>query len=346
MATRYPQHEFAPRAVVRAAMVPVAAGRWREARGLLEPLTRRDNAEQWAARYWTARALAAEGAPAKAAELWRFIIDKAPDSYYALRAAERLDTVAWLPQADTGPGAAPGQLTDSDVAVAFDRIATLDQWGLSDEARDERADLVQSASRHAADARRVAARLLELELASPAMALAARVPALATSRRAEDQRLRFPLPYRTALATHAAAERLDLPFVAALIRQESRFTATARSGAGALGLMQLMPAVGRSLAAASGLRPWHDSLLFVPAINLRLGTRHLAAAMRREGTAHRAYALAAYNAGRSRVVRWRNGSGAARDWELFVERIPYEETRDYVRIVLRNEAWYRALYEE
>jgi soluble lytic murein transglycosylase-like protein/TolA-binding protein len=355
LAERYPTHSHAPRAAFRAAMLQVAAEQWSAAMRLLAPLTTRSNEEQLAARYWTGRALASQGQPRRADSTWRTLLTDAPDSYYALLAAKRLKTAPWTPMAagdeprpravDAAGGEVP-LLDERDVTSTLQRIALLDSLKLADEARDERNDLVKAASGTASDARRVAGALLQDNLASPAITIAGRVPEIAKSRAREDQRLRFPLPFREKLTESAAAERLDLPFVAALIRQESRFTPTARSSADARGLMQVMPSVGRSIAASLGIRPWHDSLLYVPAINLRIGSRHLAADLRRDGAAHPAYALAAYNAGRSRLVRWRAKRGAARDWELFVERIPYVETRDYVRIVLRNEEWYRALYDE
>ena len=130
--------------------------------------------------------------------------------------------------------------------------------------------------------------------------------------------------------------------MAALIRQESSFNPRARSRADARGVMQLLPSVGRSIAGSLAFPFWDDALLYQPDANIRLGTRHLATLLRTYPALE--YALAAYNAGGSRVVRWRKKPGTA-DPELFVERIPYDETRDYVRILLRNRELYRRLYE-
>ena len=82
-------------------------------------------------------------------------------------------------------------------------------------------------------------------------------------------------------------------------------------------------------------------MLFEPVVCIELGTAHLSSSLRRDTPAERA--LAAYNAGGSRVTRWARRPGAD-DAELFTEWIPFAETRDYVRIVLRNAAIYRALY--
>jgi soluble lytic murein transglycosylase len=107
--------------------------------------------------------------------------------------------------------------------------------------------------------------------------------------------------------------------------------------------MQVMPATGREIARAIGLDGFHPDQLFDPAVNVRLGVRHLAAQIRSfDGDVVRT--LAAYNAGRTPVLRWSERAGSD-DPELFTERIGYEETRDYVRIVQRNVAIYRALYD-
>ncbi|HEX6630578.1 MAG TPA: lytic transglycosylase domain-containing protein, partial [Gemmatimonadaceae bacterium] len=153
----------------------------------------------------------------------------------------------------------------------------------------------------------------------------------------------YPVVHRDVLAAEAAEHELDPALVAALIRQESNFQANARSAANARGLMQLLPSVGRGIARAMDFPVWEDALLYEPDVNVRLGTAHLASLMK-EYDGVLPNVLAAYNAGGSRVTRWQRKTGADDDPELFAERIPYDETRDYVRIVERNRAIYRALY--
>jgi soluble lytic murein transglycosylase len=130
--------------------------------------------------------------------------------------------------------------------------------------------------------------------------------------------------------------------VAGLIRQESWWRPDAVSPVGARGLMQLMPSVGASIARGRQYPVWSTALLFEPDVSIELGTRHLASSMR--GGEPVARALAAYNAGASRVKRWSERPGVS-DPELFTEWIPYVETGDYVRIVQRNAEMYRELYE-
>jgi soluble lytic murein transglycosylase len=105
--------------------------------------------------------------------------------------------------------------------------------------------------------------------------------------------------------------------------------------------MQVLPSVGQQIAASLAFPVWYPALLLDPDANLQLGTSHLAAFTKQYGELPRV--LAAYNAGGSRVTRWANKAGMD-DAELFAERIPFVETRDYVRIVQRNAEVYRALY--
>jgi soluble lytic murein transglycosylase len=134
---------------------------------------------------------------------------------------------------------------------------------------------------------------------------------------------------------------LDPALVAGLIRQESTWNPDAVSPVGARGLMQLMPAVGASIASGRGYPVWNPVLLFDPDVSMQLGTRHLASSLR--GSVDPTRALAAYNAGASRVTRWSRRPGAS-DPEQFTEWIPFVETRGYVRAVLRNRAVYGAVY--
>jgi soluble lytic murein transglycosylase len=156
-----------------------------------------------------------------------------------------------------------------------------------------------------------------------------------------NYRLYFPVLERETLISSSRENGLDPVLVAALIRQESNFNPLATSPVGARGLMQLMPDVGRSLASAKGIGPWNPDILYEPATNIKLGTAHLSTLMRKYPEVVKS--LAAYNAGESRVAKWSTKAGAD-DPEVFTERIPFVETRDYVRTILRNRAYYQALY--
>lgn len=157
----------------------------------------------------------------------------------------------------------------------------------------------------------------------------------------EAWELMFPLPYWEIILRESRRQRLDPYLVAALIRQESRFEREARSSAGALGLMQLMPGTARSLARSRRLP---QSRILDPTLNIRLGARFLARLLRRfDGSVEKA--VAAYNAGGTRVAEWAAADNFSEPAE-FVESIPVTQTREFVYTVLRNYRFYRDLYTE
>jgi soluble lytic murein transglycosylase len=156
-------------------------------------------------------------------------------------------------------------------------------------------------------------------------------------------RILYPEPWWDTIKSESARNDLDPYLVASLIRQESEFNPTAVSHANAYGLMQLLPAAGKEMAHAEGLKSFETFQLLDPATNIRLGTRYLRKTLDRfGGTAE--YALAAYNAGGERVVDWQ-AAGPYSGIDEFVESIPFTETREYVEAILRNRETYRAIDE-
>ena len=155
-------------------------------------------------------------------------------------------------------------------------------------------------------------------------------------------RLMFPQPYWQALVEDSQRNGLDPYLVASLIRQESEFNAGAQSPAHALGLMQLLPSVGKENAKKEGLKGFQPNQLLDPSVNLQLGTRNLKGVLDRFGNQPE-YALAAYNAGDVPVRQWL-AAGEYKDIPEFVESIPYTETREYVQAIMRNRELYRMLY--
>jgi soluble lytic murein transglycosylase len=152
----------------------------------------------------------------------------------------------------------------------------------------------------------------------------------------------FPKPYWTDLRKYSTLNGLDPYLVASLIRQESEFNAAALSRANAVGLMQLLPKTGKSVAKQVKMRGYTAPQLFTPAVNLELGTRYFKDMVDKYNGQFE-YALAAYNAGTDRVGDWL-GQGHYRDPQEFVESIPFTETREYVQAILRNASVYRQLY--
>ena len=154
-----------------------------------------------------------------------------------------------------------------------------------------------------------------------------------------DMAQRFPTPYLKEVTTHAREIGVDAAYVYGLIRQESRFIMDARSGVGASGLMQLMPATARWTAKKIGL-PYTPDLITDRDTNIKLGTSYLKLVLDDFGGSQ-AMAAAAYNAGPGRPRKWRDGP--ALETAVWAENIPFPETRDYVKKVLSNGSYYAAL---
>ncbi len=150
---------------------------------------------------------------------------------------------------------------------------------------------------------------------------------------------RFPTPHRREVVAEARDTGLDAAYVYGLIRQESRFIADARSGVGASGLMQLMPATARWTAKKIGLDYSH-ALIADRDVNLKLGNAYLKLVLDDVGGSQ-PMAAAAYNAGPGRPRKWREG--ATLEAAIWVENIPFAETRDYVKKVLSNAAYYASV---
>jgi soluble lytic murein transglycosylase len=155
-------------------------------------------------------------------------------------------------------------------------------------------------------------------------------------------RLAFPLPYRTDLERYARERSLDPYMVAAVVRQESAFNPKAVSPSKAYGLTQILPSTGRDLSRRLKVRAFNTLMLFQPALNLQLGTYYLRWLVDSLDGNWEA-ALASYNAGKTRAVAWMSWADFREPAE-FIETIPFNETRNYVQIVLRNADMYRRLY--
>ncbi|HEU0264405.1 MAG TPA: lytic transglycosylase domain-containing protein, partial [Geobacterales bacterium] len=152
----------------------------------------------------------------------------------------------------------------------------------------------------------------------------------------------YPRPYWDEVRENARTTGLPPEFILSVIRAESTFDPDVESPAGAIGLMQLMPATARILLGKEDHRPL-ETLLRTPDLNIRLGSRHLRdlVASYRGNLIH---ATAAYNGGSGNVDRWLSRFGSLADDEL-VEAIPFNETREYVKKVLTAKALYRILYQ-
>ncbi|MEK1906810.1 MAG: transglycosylase SLT domain-containing protein [Pseudomonas sp.] len=148
----------------------------------------------------------------------------------------------------------------------------------------------------------------------------------------DDLDIRFPMAYRNNLTSQAKARGLHSSWVFAITRQESAFMADARSPVGAMGLMQLMPATAKETARKFGIPLANPQQALVPEKNIQLGAAYLSQ-VHGQFNGNRVLASAAYNAGPGRVRQWLKGADHLA-FDVWVENIPFDETRQYVQNVL------------
>ncbi|HMK43926.1 MAG TPA: transglycosylase SLT domain-containing protein [Dissulfurispiraceae bacterium] len=273
--------------------------------------------------YWHARALQKRGKMLDASQLYADL-SRQP-GYYGLLAAERIGqrppylTLTYQPDRDL-----IAQFEHNPVAL---RVVALHKAGLWVEAAFEWNLLLKgrdSATHYAAAHFAKAKCLIDRQIGAAQYAP-----------EHIDLELRFPLAFQKEVLSSARDTGLPPELLWAVMRQESRFVPHAVSSSGAVGLMQLMPATARLVAAKAGLveKPTRSALIY-PELNIPLGAAYLNT-LQMKYERNYAFIAAAYNAGPGRVDRWRVQL-AGTDLEQFIELIPYTETRDYAKQVLSN----------
>lgn len=307
--------------------------------------------ETVSALYWRGRLYELlDHSPSLAAANYRAIIRAYPHYFYAQMARIRLSELGKTPPAESPvlerfqPVVQP-QLVDTFPADSphLAEARLLANAGLNEYIAPEIAADPNSASWSALAEAQIfssydevfrALREMKRALPSAASAPIASIPLV-------YWRILFPEPWWDTIKEESAKNNLDPYLVASLIRQESEFNPSVVSYANAYGLMQLLPSVGRAMAREEGMTHFQTFQLQNPIINIRLGTRYLRHMLDRFGGVQE-YALAAYNAGDSRVVDWQ-AAGPYTGIDEFVESIPFTQTREYVQAILRNEETYRAI---
>jgi soluble lytic murein transglycosylase len=286
--------------------------------------------------------------------IWADLAARFPASYYGVVARARLD------EAEPGealparaPVAPPAPVThdagDLDQDPHFRAGVALLRIGL-DRAAAEELNAIDIARLRDHDARPalLVADLLHRAGDARSASLLLRTIARGALRRGPDDpnlrawRVAYPPVFREHVARWAPRANVPVDLFHALIREESALDARAVSPAGAVGLSQLMLPTAREVARALRMRPPRRDDLEVPAVSIRIGARYLGHLLGRFGGSI-PLALASYNAGPGAVARWLAERGDL-DVDEFVEEIPYEETRGYVKRVLRSFAAYRILY--
>lgn len=292
------------------------------------------------ATFWAARSRLALGQEAEARALLRELRRSDPLSYHGIRAGELLGEAALAIPMEPSPPRRAG--TDLLVRSALRRVDVLEELG-------RRADVVHEVERLRGHFARedggdyaLAEALNERGYTLTALSMGWDIQRRERGWNRRLLRVIYPFPFRDLVLAEAAARGVDPYLVAAVIRRESAFNPTVTSSAGAVGLMQIMPQTGRGLAREVGLTSYSPELLMQPELNVHLGVRYLAGLLDQYQD-DIPLVLAAYNAGPARATRWRQ-LPESRDPELFMERIPFNETREYVRHVKLHRALYRELY--
>ena len=152
----------------------------------------------------------------------------------------------------------------------------------------------------------------------------------------------YPIPFKEQVKFHSG-NRIDPFFVYSVMRQESIFNFEIASPVGARGLLQIMPATGKMVAAKEGIPDFDPLFLYNPYMNIRLGVRYLVD-LKAEYSDDYMYVLGNYNAGPKPTKRWQ-AAGQGKPWDIRAEEISYWETRDYVKRVMGNYWIYQEIYE-
>jgi soluble lytic murein transglycosylase len=318
-----------------------------------------DPYEHARAAYWRARLMAGKGPAGAAAAraIWSGLAARYPADYYGLLARARLREGAAggddgvLPPAPVPPAQAPAEWSAGTLRQDrhFRSGLLLLRIGLPRQAADElnAVDPVRYAGEDA-DPVLLVAELLDRAGDHRSAHQLLRTVGRNWLRRPPDGtnarvwRIAYPPAYRTDVQRWAGAAGVPDALLLALMREESALDARAVSPAGAIGLTQLMLPTAQGVARRLKMHRPSRTDLMIASVNIRIGARYLADLLERfDGSA--ALALAAYNAGMGAVSRWLDERGGLA-LDEFVEEIPYEETRGYVKRVLRSYAAYRMLY--
>jgi soluble lytic murein transglycosylase len=301
--------------------------------------------------YWGARAYESSGRPDRAETLYLQILLGYKNTYYGRQAAEHLARlrgkgVASLIVEDGREGV---DLTRGFQVLRTDRLEIIGQLAAVGLYKEAEIEAKRAVNGHRDDAAFLAVQAwlhysqddFRNAIVTIRQAFPFHVSATGDLLPEPVWRMLYPVKYFEFVERYAKDHDVDPFVVAGLIRQESTFNPRARSRVGARGLMQIMPYTGRKLARAHRRR-YNSQDLYNPEINIRYGTHYLKEVMDRFG-GRLDYALASYNAGPHRVKAW-TGMDITLDSEEFIEEIPFTETRNYVKLVLRNEMLYRRLY--
>ncbi len=280
---------------------------------------------QW--QYWKARALAEKGLRADADALYQSISSER--SYYGFLASDKLSTTYSIVDAPVLYDASELEKIENTPAIIRSReLLFVEQYS------DARREWNFATKNYSKKQLQVAA-----SLAHQWQWHDYAIRTIAKGRYFDDLGIRFPTSFGNQVDKYSSKRNLQPEFIYAIIRRESALNPHARSPVGARGLMQLMPATAKQVAKQLKLRTPTRQDLYTPGININLGSKYIAD-MLKKFDGHRALASAAYNAGPHRVKAWLPENRVL-PADVWVDTIPFTETREYVRAILA----YTALFE-
>jgi len=342
---RYPDSPAAASARWEVAWLEYRAGRLRDAALAFRQLSTTVGSARLAGLYWAGRALDQLGEKGTALALYREVLSRGPQGYYGILAARRVR------EKPPAPVALPVKLAADPIGLLrsearYQRALALGSIGFDGFAILELEALGRDAAADSDRAWALGVAFADLGEAGRSLrylrrALGPAVEAGAPGLPPRLWQLYYPLGYGEHIRTAARAVGLDPYVVAAVIREESSYDPRARSGVGAVGLMQLMPDTARVVAQELGRPLGELATLWEPPVNITLGSRYLAQLNARFRDP--LLAVAAYNAGPHRVQRWVAERSQA-DMEEFVDQIPFDETRGFAKRVFTSWHHYRRLY--
>lgn len=278
-------------------------------------------------RYWNARALQALGKRAEAAKI--FVSISAGYDFYSQLANEELADMPVLSSVQEVYRPGRKEMAAIEELPGVRRTLALYRMNLRTDALREWAWVIRNFN----DQELIAA----AEIARQHEMYDRAINTAEKTVRVHDFSLRYLAPYRSAMREHIQENGLEEAWVYGLMRQESRFVTSAKSGVGASGLMQVMPTTARWIAKKLGLKSYRDSLLHQLDTNLTLGTYYMKNMLSSLDDSP-VLASAAYNAGPGRARRWR--ADTPLEGAIYTETIPFDETRDYVKKVMSNTVYY------
>jgi soluble lytic murein transglycosylase len=315
--------------------IALRRGDWKAVRATIEAMSAEQRAlPAWI--YWLGRADLAQGKKEEALTLFRRIADQ--NSFYGQLAMDELGQQVTIPAGAAVPTApTPAELAQMAANPGFKRALKFFSMRMRFEGTREWNWTLRDFSDRQL--------LVAAEYARQNEILDRMVNTSERTRSEFDYTQRFPAPHNDILHPTAQGLGLDQAWVYGLIRQESRFITDAQSGVGASGLMQVMPSTGKWVAGKIGMSDYGHGMLSDIRTNILLGTNYLNMVLNNaEGS--QVLATAAYNAGPGRTRTWRGLLTEPMEGAVFVETIPFEETRNYVRNVMSNATNYAALFEK